>query len=194
MSAAPFPTLVQIKSPHQAHRTLTLQGAPNNLPRATAPKIRRVVTYKTQPDYLVPPDAQLGSGTYQVYVDVWERQITYVEDDSIREVALGGPDTAARAKVVWQVELTGPVDARRCLTPRQLRDRLQRDAAGRLKAMARQGSTSTDPCIVPLTRAIAEPKTSSTVWRFIGPVRGGMAPTAARRAPPRSNGLARTGP
>ena len=142
-------TVVQIKGPDQTHRTLTLHGAPPNLADAKAPKIRRVVTYKTQPDYPVPPDAQLGPGIYQIYVDVWERQITYVEDDSIREVALGGPDTAARAKVVCQVKLTGPVPAGACLTPRQLRDRLLGGAAGRLKAMAKQDSTSTDPCIVP---------------------------------------------
>ena len=142
-------SVVQIKSPDQVHRTVTLQGAPNNLASGTAPKLRHVVTYKTQPDYPVPSDAQLGSGIYQVYVDVWERQITYVEDDSIREVALGGPDTAARAKVVWQVKVTGPLDAGACLTSRQLRDRLRGDAAGRLKAMAKQDSTSTDPCIVP---------------------------------------------
>lgn len=37
------------------------------------------------------------------YLDVWEREVTYQEDDSIREVALGGPDTATRAQVVSQV-------------------------------------------------------------------------------------------
>jgi hypothetical protein len=72
------PTLVQVKSPDQARRTLTLQGAPPNLANATAPHIRHVVTYRTQPDYPVPADAPLGSatGTYQVYVDVWGRPIT----------------------------------------------------------------------------------------------------------------------
>lgn len=149
-SAPAFPpTLVQIKSPDQAHRSLTLQGAPSNLASATAPKIRHVVTYRTQPDYPVAPDAQLGSGSQQVYVDVWERQITYVEDDGIREVALGGPDTAARAKVVCQVKLTELLIAGTFLTPRQLRDRLRGGSPGRLKAMAKQDSTSSDPCIVP---------------------------------------------
>ena len=40
---------------------------------------------------------------YWVYLDVWERHITFIEDDSIREKALGGPDTCTRAKVTWQV-------------------------------------------------------------------------------------------
>jgi len=38
-----------------------------------------------------------------VYLDVWERLASAVEDDSIRESALGGPDTSARAQVVWRV-------------------------------------------------------------------------------------------
>jgi hypothetical protein len=44
---------------------------------------------------------------YLIYLDVWERHITYLEDErfpSIREVALGGMDSATRAKIVWQVK------------------------------------------------------------------------------------------
>ncbi|MEQ8959038.1 MAG: DUF6519 domain-containing protein, partial [Coleofasciculus sp. C2-GNP5-27] len=49
-------------------------------------------------------------GTYLAYLDVWERHITYIEDEDeskvgIREVALGGADTATRSTLVWQVKL-----------------------------------------------------------------------------------------
>ncbi|MDP9272481.1 MAG: DUF4815 domain-containing protein [Chloroflexota bacterium] len=37
-----------------------------------------------------------------VYLDVWEREITALDDPLLREVALGGPDTTTRLKVVWQ--------------------------------------------------------------------------------------------
>jgi len=40
-----------------------------------------------------------------VYLDVWERHVTFIEDDHIREVALEGPDTCTRAQVVWQVKI-----------------------------------------------------------------------------------------
>ena len=40
---------------------------------------------------------------YLLYLDVWEREVTALEDDAIRESALGGPDTATRAEVVWQI-------------------------------------------------------------------------------------------
>ena len=67
-------------------------------------------TYKNQPDYYPPPDDLLLNGPggdvegFFIYLDVWERHITSLEDDSIREKALDGPDTCTRAKVVWQVK------------------------------------------------------------------------------------------
>jgi hypothetical protein len=74
------------------------------------------VTYLNQSGYPLPKkDGQpesLSAGTYLVYLDVWERHVTYVEDEdkdqidpSIREVALGGFDTTTRAKVAWQVKV-----------------------------------------------------------------------------------------
>jgi hypothetical protein len=44
-----------------------------------------------------------GQG-FWVYLDVWERHISWIEDEQIREVALGGPDTCTRSKVIWQVK------------------------------------------------------------------------------------------
>lgn len=44
-----------------------------------------------------------------VYLEVWERHVTWVEenkrfhDGTMREVALGGPDTASRSEVRWRV-------------------------------------------------------------------------------------------
>ncbi len=72
--------------------------------------------YTRQP-FLPKPD-DLTTGTFIAYLDVWERFLTCIEDEdrtpaelqqSIREVALGGPDTAARSQVVWQVRLL-PID------------------------------------------------------------------------------------
>ena len=44
-------------------------------------------------------------GVYVAYVDVWTRHLSVVEDPTLREVALGGPDTTTRAQTVWQVRL-----------------------------------------------------------------------------------------
>jgi hypothetical protein len=66
-------------------------------------------TYRDQADYPPDPLREDPKKDFElplfVYLDVWERHITAFEDDDIREVALGGPDTAARAKVVWQVRI-----------------------------------------------------------------------------------------
>lgn len=64
--------------------------------------------YSNQPDGhldLTDGDRLPDNLVLGVYLRVWERLITYVQDPLIREVALGdpGPDTAARAKVIWQV-------------------------------------------------------------------------------------------
>lgn len=66
--------------------------------------------YAAQPDRLeVPPvlNELVAAGADQgiVYLDVWLRHITALEDPRIREVALGGPDTTTRTQVVWQVRV-----------------------------------------------------------------------------------------
>jgi Family of unknown function (DUF6519) len=98
-----------------------------------------------------------------VYLDVWERHITALEDDEIREVALGGPDTAARAKVVWQVkidqeEIGGGAETAKLtceifdneekMTAYKKRKHLQPDNRGMLRARAYVPETSSDVCIV----------------------------------------------
>jgi hypothetical protein len=50
-------------------------------------------------------------GPHLVYLDVWERHITSLDDPNIHEPALGKADTAARTKLVWQVKIKpGAVD------------------------------------------------------------------------------------
>lgn len=80
--------------------------------------------YAQQPDYTPPSPDSTGKGgdpllawlaapaaqPFWIYLDVWERLVTWIEDDHIREVALGGPDTCARTKVICQVKAV-PVSA-----------------------------------------------------------------------------------
>jgi hypothetical protein len=157
LNAAFNPTVVQISIVDQAHLTLTLQGAPA-FGTPNAPKVRRVYTYLTQPDYPVPDIALLAlNSTCLVYLDVWERLITYVEDDAIREVALGGADTATRAKIVWQVKsVAGTVNTDAKIpcdnfnpTDSSFLANLIGSNRGRLKARAKQTAASTDPCVIP---------------------------------------------
>ena len=53
-------------------------------------------------DYPIPTE----EGNFLVYLDVWERHVTQLEDPSIKEPALGdAADTTTRTKTVWQVKL-----------------------------------------------------------------------------------------
>lgn len=46
---------------------------------------------------------RLAPGTHLIYLRAWQRHISALEDPAIREVALGGPDTATRARQIAQV-------------------------------------------------------------------------------------------
>ncbi|MEW5956510.1 MAG: DUF6519 domain-containing protein [Chloroflexota bacterium] len=64
------------------------------------------VSYFEQNDYPLDRDEdKLPDPPFLVYLDVWERHLTSLESPGIREVALGGPDTATRARIVWQVKV-----------------------------------------------------------------------------------------
>jgi hypothetical protein len=69
--------------------------------------------YFAQHAFLDPDDVddQLPAVPFVVYLKVWERSISAIEDPASREVALGanGPDTATRSQVVWQFLTTADV-------------------------------------------------------------------------------------
>jgi hypothetical protein len=74
--------------------------APVTCPAKPAPPLY----YSAQPDDPEPEELEKGT-SYLVYLDVWERHLTHLQAEHVREVALGGPDTASRAQVVWQVKV-----------------------------------------------------------------------------------------
>jgi hypothetical protein len=170
----PIPVVIASASKAQDQYQLTFQTAPI-VKGFSTPTLRRLITYLHQPDFVFsskstpnsPPPLQTGLS--QIYLDVWERAITYAEDDSIREVALGGPDTAARSKLVWQVKWTpalGSTDAPTCMTIQQLTAQVQAQLQGQsqpqprgwLQAMAKQSSQSTNPCIINPNAAYTGPE------------------------------------
>ena len=109
------------------------------------------VVFTQQPD--LPQTAFAPTaGRYLVYLDVWQRHLTALDDPEIREVALGGPDTATRTKTVWQVQMLHVGDhgaAVTCLSePPGWKDNI---AASTIKLTARvaKEEPSDKPCIVP---------------------------------------------
>lgn len=123
-------------------------------------------SYRHQVNYPIDPQSEEFKKDLAlfVYLDVWERHITAFEDDDIREVALGGPDTAARAKVVWQVKIIAvgkdakqfDIDVLNVSCKefekneawKSLKTELQPENRGMLRARAYVPENSTDVCIV----------------------------------------------
>lgn len=61
-------------------------------------------TYGSQPHSRKP--AALGDESFIAFIECWERHVCAVQQPELREVALGGPDTASRAQIVWQIHAT----------------------------------------------------------------------------------------
>lgn len=56
------------------------------------------------PGAQIQEDEASPANRWLIYLDVWKRHISHIEDPDIREVALGGPDTTTRSKIIWQVK------------------------------------------------------------------------------------------
>ncbi|HSF48765.1 MAG TPA: DUF6519 domain-containing protein, partial [Burkholderiales bacterium] len=111
-----------------------------------------------------PPGAHelsLSHGHYLVYLDAWQREITALDDPRIREVALGGPDTAARLQTVWQVKIlpvvapvtsppaSPPEPELACETQFPEWDELTARHTGLLNARTQPPEDSQNPCLLP---------------------------------------------
>jgi hypothetical protein len=122
-------------------------------------------TYWTQPDAYLDKENDADNlpeaFPFFVYLKVWERFVTAVEDPDILETALGSllPDTTGRVKVVWQVLPIRPADNFPPPTTDDvpgLRQQFDDWADAReqptawLAARAQQPTgTADDPCLIP---------------------------------------------
>ena len=105
-------------------------------------------TYNHQPFYPpqlapFPPPALPAAGDAVVYLDVWDREVTYIEDAALLDVALGGADTTTRRQTVWQVRVD-PMPGAACGVPVG-----EPPSAGRLTSRAIAPPAPDDPCILP---------------------------------------------
>lgn len=99
-----------------------------------------------QPD--PPGTAPLAEGRHLLYLRVWERHLTWLDDPSLREVALGGPDTATRARVVWQVGSLPLAADEHCLSEVEAWNALTAPSSGTLSARAELDAAAETPCAV----------------------------------------------
>jgi len=96
-----------------------------------------------------PPFSALTAGTYLVYLDVWQRHITALEDALVREQALGGPDTATRSQTVAQVKLLSATPGTSCGQSVPTFDQLVKPTTpGTMAALAQTPTSALTPCDV----------------------------------------------
>lgn len=124
---------------------------------------QRAYSVDSQPFLPPPPPPQLPTqnDNYVAYLDVWERPIGAIEDPLIRETAFGGPDTAMRDQLVWQVKFARQSDlvAAGALTlPATCKSfgpgwspLGTATAPGAMAARAEAASAATNPCVLPST-------------------------------------------
>jgi hypothetical protein len=109
-------------------------------------------TYLTQP-FLpapppLPPPPLVPPVDVLVILDLWEREVTYIEDPKLLDVALGGVDTTTRIQQVWQLRVVPPPPGEGAQCGVDL-DALFPPSAGRLTTEAIAPPTPDDPCILP---------------------------------------------
>ncbi len=94
--------------------------------------------FGSQADFPAPP--ALPSNSYLLYLDVWERSVSALEDSNLRDAALHGADTCTRsqtmAQVKWCPTSVNPEDSDRNPTKGTARSRME----------LRRGSIEGDPC------------------------------------------------
>lgn len=117
------------------------------------------VAYTKQPDWygtdptknpkqpeleILPPP----NGWQLAYLDVWHRHLTALDDEALREKALGGPDTATRAKTIWQVKLLAAPPNTKCSDVPNW-DATIAPSTGKLRARGEPEPPSPNDCEVP---------------------------------------------
>ncbi|MET1080526.1 MAG: DUF6519 domain-containing protein [Pseudomonas sp.] len=115
------------------------------LPPPGAAALNAIRVYDASGAAIAPED-----GLYIGYLEAWLRHVTALEDPLIREVALGGPDTATRDQLVWQVKLLRAGDLNANLNCLSAEPWTSFSAApdGKMAARAEPSTPPKDPCLL----------------------------------------------
>jgi hypothetical protein len=103
--------------------------------------------FSEQPDL---PGQKLLPGKNLLFLDVWPRHITALEDPQLLDPALGGVDTATRVKTVWQVRAQ-TTNAADCAAGADVVAGLEHRVRPQLKARTDIQPNNDDPCQLPET-------------------------------------------
>ena len=108
------------------------------------------LAYNQQPYFPAPP-ALPGGGPHLAYLEVWQREVTHLQQPNLVESAVG-VDTTTRLQTVWQVRLLANVGGADCITPDNAVARWQTlifPSGGRMSIKAEGVPPDLDPCELP---------------------------------------------
>ncbi len=117
------------------------------------------IDYLHQPYYPAPPplptpDDENWHKRCLVYLDVWQREVTYLQYPDLVEKAVG-VDTTARLQTVWQVKLLEVTEQTECSTPDAdvfgWAEVIRPSAARLTTTTGDVNGVSEDPCLIPPT-------------------------------------------
>jgi Family of unknown function (DUF6519) len=95
--------------------------------------------------------AAAPDGQYFAVLDRWTRLVTPLQQPDLKEVALGGADTAGAARTIWQVRLVaaGPLGgAVNCLSEPPAWQALIAGPNGTFRARSQPSTNDSGPCVV----------------------------------------------
>ena len=150
----PSPSAAGGCMPTDCRRKTTALIRSSSTPRSREQQGTLPVPYESQP-YLPKcrgiADAVPGAGgPHLVYADVWQREVTHMEEPDLVDKAVG-VDTATRLQTVWQVKVLPDVRPASPAPDRMTHRRWQAltsPSAGSLTTSAVGVPVDTDPCVV----------------------------------------------
>ena len=111
---------------------------------------KTALAYNLQPYFPAPPTLP-GGGPHLAYLEVWQREVTYLQQPNLVESAVG-VDTTTRQQTVWQVRLLANVGGANCTAPDATVagwQALIAPSAGRMSIKAEGVPPDLDPCELP---------------------------------------------
>ena len=102
---AALPTMaIRSAFPVRTRISICLVGAGHNVRGRHASLAAQPVRYFAQPDWIDPPAAQSRAAKNEyVYLYLQEQEIGAVEDQSLKDRALGGPDSTQRTRLLQHI-------------------------------------------------------------------------------------------
>ena len=84
------------------------------------------------------------NGNFLIYLEAWEREITYLDDPIIREKALGDPDTTTRLQTVWHLKFAEVEENSSCDSIDL--SKIENAPTGQMEARTVSSEMSENPC------------------------------------------------